>query len=335
MADVYFSKELDRILEKIDFSKLGKNVAIKMHFGERGCETYLSPELVKKVYDKIISLGKKSALVECNVLYKGSRTNSTEHMKTAILHGFDFAPIDILDRELGNEEIEVKIENGLLKNAKLGAGIKKYDSMVVLTHFKGHMMAGFGGAIKNIGMGLGSRAGKLAMHSKLKPSVNHVKCIACSKCIDNCNFNAISIIDNKAFIDNIKCAGCAMCIATCPNGAISVPWRGGTSEELQKKAVDYASAVLKVIPNTIFINFLVNITKDCDCVGVVQEPLMNDIGILYSKDIVAIDKASFDLVNKESNRNFNKINEIDKNIQIDYAISLGIGEKKYELIELE
>lgn len=346
MNEVYFSKELDKILENVDFSNLGNNVAIKVHFGEKGCETYLSPLIVKKVYDKVISLGnkpsslssdneKKAALVECNVLYRGSRTNATDHTKTAMLHGFDFAPIDILDGEMGNEDIDVKVENGIVSNAKLGAGLKKYDSLIVLTHFKGHMMSGFGGAIKNIGMGLGSRAGKLAMHSNLKPSVNAEKCISCGKCIDNCDVKAISFDNGRAKINDKICIGCAMCIAVCPQGAVSVPWRGGTSEELQKKMVDYASAVLKVIPNTIFINFLVNITKDCDCVNVKQKPLMKDIGILYSKDIVAIDKASFDLADKESEGSFNKINEVDKTIQIDYAFSKGMGEKKYKLIELD
>lgn len=332
MADVYFSKELDKILGKIDYSKLGKNVAIKVHFGERGNETYLSPVFVKRVYDKIISLGKKAALVEGNVLYRGGRTNSTDHIKTAISHGFDFAPIDILDGELGDEFIGVKVGNGLVKTAKLGAGLKKYDSMIVLTHFKGHPMAGFGGAIKNIGMGLGSRAGKLAMHSDINPSVKPEKCTACGECIENCNYDAVSIINGKAFIDDNKCVGCAMCRAVCESNAVCVHW---TSEDrLQKKIVDYARGVLKLIPNTIFINFLVNITPECDCFNYIQKLLVSDIGILYSDDIVAIEKASFDLVNKESNGEFDKINNVNKNIQTDYASSKGIGEKEYRLIEL-
>ncbi len=333
MAKVYFSKELDKILEKIDFSRLGENVAIKVHFGEVGCTTYLSPMLVKKVYDKVISLGKKATLVECNVLYRGSRTNSTDHIKTAKSHGFDFALIDILDGELGNEEIDVKVQDGLINNAKLGSGISKYDSMIVLTHFKGHPMAGFGGAIKNIGMGFASRAGKLAMHFDAKPYVNNDKCIGCGVCINNCNYNAISLVNGKAFIDNKKCVGCAMCRAVCQTNAINVVW---TSEDrLQKKIVDYASVVLKIIPNIIFINFLVNITEECDCFNYIQKPIMKDVGILCGNDIVSIDKASLDIVNKESNDNFDKINNIDKTIQIYYADSEGIGEKEYGLVDLD
>jgi len=332
MAKVYFSKDLDKILDNIDFSKLGKNIAIKVHFGEAGCTTYLDPVLVKKVYDKVVSLGKKATLVECNVLYRGSRTNATEHTKTALSHGFDFAPIDILDGELGNEEIEVPVE-GIIKTAKLGKGIKKYDSIIVLTHFKGHPATGFGGAIKNIGMGFGSRAGKLAMHSDSKPYINNEKCIGCGVCLKNCNYNAISIINGKAFIDSDKCVGCAMCRAVCQTNAVYVVW--GSEDRLQKKIVEYASAVLKIIPKTIFINFLVNITKECDCFNYVQKPIMNDIGILYSNDIVSIDKASLDLTNKKSNGEFDKINSKNKNMQIDYAYEKKLGDKNYELVELD
>lgn len=327
MAEVYFSKELDKILDKIDYSRLGKNVALKVHFGEKGCETYLSSDIVRKVYDKIISLGKKATLVECNALYRGSRTNSKDHIKTAIEHGFDFAPIDILDGELGDKFIEINIDDSIVK---LGAGLKNYDSMIVLTHFKGHPITGFGGAIKNIGMGLGSRAGKLYMHSDIMPSVNISKCIACGRCFKNCNANAISI-NSKARINPDLCNGCAMCIAVCASGAIKIPW-SGSNEEMQKKIINYARGVLKLIPNAIFINFLINITPECDCFNYVQKSIMEDIGVLYSDDIVAIDKASFDLVNKKSNEKFEKINTIDKSFQIEYAYSKGLGEKEYKFI---
>jgi hypothetical protein len=335
MAEVYFSDNLDKILNKIDFSKLGKNVAIKVHFGEKGCETYLSPLHVKKVYDKIISLGKKATLVECNVLYRGSRTNAKDHIETAISHGFDFAPIDILDGELGNEDIEVNIKNGLVKKIRLGKGLLKYDSMIVLTHFKGHVAAGYGGAFKNIGMGLGSRAGKLNMHANVSPFVDLDKCISCGECIKNCPVKAISYEYGKAKINSEICIGCAMCIAVCPTKAVRIPWGSSTNEELSKKIVDYSEAVLKIIPNIMYINFLINITKDCDCMNTKQEPIMNDVGILYSRDIVAIDKASLDLAEKKSNGDFDKINNIDKSVQVDYANKKRLGEKNYELINLK
>lgn len=304
MEKIYLSKDIEKILGKIDYTRLGKEVAIKLHFGEKGSETYINPDLVKAVYDKIISLGKKASLIECNVLYRGSRTNTTDHLATAKEHGFDFAPINILDGENGQEYLEVDID-GLIKKAKLGKGLQNYDSMIVISHLTGHMMAGFGGALKNIGMGLGSRAGKLQMHSEISPSVNIERCTGCETCIEYCNADAISLVNGKANIDQKKCEGCVMCIAVCPQRAVKIPWDSSTASDLQKKMVDYVDAVFKIISKDrmIFINVLENITKECDCFGIIQEPIMEDIGILTGNDIVAIDKASSDLV-KEGGKDF-------------------------------
>jgi uncharacterized protein len=326
MNEIIFKKTINEILENLDFSKLKENVAIKVHFGENGCKTYIKPEIVKAVYEKVISLNKKASLVECNVLYKGERTKASSHIELAKQHGFNFAPIDILDGEDGNEFIEI---NG----CKIGKGIEKYDSMIVITHFKGHVMAGFGGAMKNLGMGLGSRAGKLHMHSTIKPSINN-KCTACGLCIQHCNANAITLKKNlfnqtKAKIDSEKCEGCAMCIAICPNNAIAIPWKSETPKGLQEKITDYCLAISKKLnQNIIFINVLENITKDCDCVGQPQKTIMQDIGILAGYDIVSIDKASLDLANKQG---FDKMIKVDKNHQIEYAEKIALGTKEYTL----
>lgn len=334
MSKVYFSEDLNKILDVIDFSKLGNNVAIKVHFGEKGCTTYINPEIVKKVYEKIISLGKKATLVDCNVLYKGSRTNRKDHIKTAKDHGFGFAPIDILDGEMGEDFIEVPIKNSLVKSAKIGAGLKKYDSMVVITHFKGHGMAGYGGALKNIGMGLGSRAGKLHMHGHIRPFVIIEKCAGCGLCKAHCNYGAIELSGGKAKINPEKCAGCSMCIATCEQNAVDLPWDKGAKEELQKNIVDYTQGVLQLIPNQIFINVLKNITPECDCWDFEQKPVMEDAGFLYSEDIVSVEKASLDIVNEKSKGKFDKINSVDKNIQVDYAYEKELGKKEYKLEEI-
>lgn len=329
MEKIYLSKNIKKILDELDYLKLGSNVGIKLHFGEKGCKTYINPKLVKKVYDKIKSLGKKVTLIECNVLYRGSRTNTTDHLATAKEHGFDFAPIDILDGEKGEEFINVSLEKGLVKNVKLGKGLKKYDSMIVLTHFKGHEMAGFGGAFKNIGMGLGSRAGKLQMHSEISPFVNIERCTGCETCIKHCNANAISLINEKAKIDQEKCEGCAMCIAVCPEKAVKVPWGGSTSEQLQKKIIDYSKGVMKLMKNKIiFINVLKNITENCDCMDYEQEPIMKDIGILMGDGIVAIDKASLDLI-KEMGKDFGG------EVQVEYAVEKGLGSKDYRIVNLD
>ena len=327
MSKVYLAKEIATILDQLDYSRLGQKVGIKVHFGETGCNTYLDPAIARAVYDKLISLGKEPALVECNVLYKGSRVNSTDHIRTAREHGFTDMEIDILDGETGSEYLEI---NG----CKIGKGIERYDSMIILSHFKGHDMAGFGGAIKNVGMGFGSRAGKLDMHSSVKPYVKAENCIGCGICAAHCNANAITLEDGKAKLNPDICEGCAICIATCANKAIKIPWAGRTSQELQKRTAQYAAAVMSRLPNMVFINILQNITCGCDCEDVVQEPMMPDVGFLYSDNIVAIDKASLDLANKHSDNKFNGINEIDNNKQIEFAKNLGLGNDEYELIEI-
>jgi len=325
-SKVYFTSDIEKILETLDFSKLGKKVAIKIHFGEKGCNTYLNPELARKVFEKMKSLGKDATLVECNVLYKGSRTNAKDHIATAREHGFQ-EPIDILDGEFGKDLVEIR-------GCKIGKGIERYDSLIVLTHFKGHMAAGFGGSLKNLGMGLGSRAGKLDMHSTIRPSVNRDKCVNCGICIKNCNAEAICFEEGKAQIDSEKCEGCAMCIAVCEGRAINVPWHGGTPERLQQKIAEYAGAILTKFPNAMFINVLQNITEECDCMGIEQKPMMRDVGILGSYDIVAIDQASLDLANEFSKNKFSKINAVDKNNQIKVAAELGLGSTGYELVKI-
>ncbi|MDD4353713.1 MAG: DUF362 domain-containing protein, partial [Candidatus Nanoarchaeia archaeon] len=198
------------------------------------------------------------------------------------------------------------------------------------THFKGHMMTGFGGALKNIGMGLGSRAGKLDMHSTIRPSVNEKKCIACGTCVKNCPVNAITL-DKKAFINSKICIGCATCIGVCPSRAINIPWSSSSPERLVERICDYSKAVLSLFKNTIFINCLINITEHCDCHDSKQKKLGEDIGFLSSSDIVSIDSASKDLVIendmlKEKEKTFNHM--------LDYAEKIKLGTKKYNKIKL-
>jgi len=352
--EVYFSEDFERVLDKLEprFKELGEKVGIKTHFGEEDCDTYINPEDVKTLYDKLVSLGKKPVLIECNVLYKGKRTHTSSHKTLAEEHGFDFAGIDILDREKGDENIELPVskennEYSVVDKAKIGKGIDNYDSIVVLSHFKGHIAAGYGGVFKNLGMGLGSRAGKLHMHSDVNPSIDKDKCIACGKCIENCDFDAISYVesesekgDKKAEINPEKCSGCAMCIAVCPQHAVQIPWGGSTSEELQKKISDYSAAIINHLKkregdNFVYINVLENITSNCDCEKGHQEPIMDDVGILGSKDPVALDKASLDIANEKSDGKFDEINSIDKTVQYEHAYDLGLGDKDYEIVSLD
>lgn len=326
MGKVFLSKDIEKLIRKMDFSKLGGLVGIKVHFGERGCVTYISPEIAKKVYNKIASLGKKVSLIESNVLYRGSRTNKREHIKTAREHGFG-GEIDILDGERGEEFVEADIGT---KKVKLGKGIQNYDSLIVLSHFKGHVMAGFGGAFKNTGMGIASRAGKLDIHSNISPSVNKDKCTACKTCIENCNAGAIELSGGKAEINPEKCEGCAMCIEVCSQEAIGVPWHGATGKELQEKIIEYSKGVIELFKDKIiYINVLEKVTKECDCFGIAQKPIIEDIGILLSYDPVAIDQASFDLAQKQG---FAEKAGADA-FQTEYAEKIGLGRRDYELVE--
>jgi uncharacterized protein len=341
MAKVYFyrikrqspevlyqaGKEIFKVFSGF-FDKKDK-LAIKVHFGERKSNTYLAPDFTRAIFEELKPKVKKVALVECAVLYKGERSFASSHKKLAKDHGFDFAPIEILDGENGTQETRIKINKKHFKFARIGAGIKNFNAVLAISHFKGHGLAAFGGAIKNIGMGLGSKGGKMAMHQAAKITVNENICLGCRLCAQKCPGKAISLENRKAKIDYKKCLGCGLCISVCPQRAIQIPWGSGSSQELQERMTEYTLAVLKG-RKAFFINALVNITERCDCVDVLQKPIMKDIGILASDDIVALEKASLDLAGKENFKDHGNNPEI----QINYAQKLGLGKKKYQLINL-
>lgn len=344
MEKLVYSKSFEKILDNIDYSKLGNNIAIKLHFGERGCCTYMDPKITKALYDKLVSLGKKAVLVECNVLYKGSRTIKKDHLEVAKEHGFDFAPIDILDGDIGQDYIEVDLTDKKLsiKSAKIGKGIKKYDSIIALTHFKGHMMGGFGGSIKNIGMGLGSRSGKMHMHATINPIIVESKCIGCGDCVENCSVDAIKLIDGVAHIDPKLCIHCAQCIETCNEGAATVPWSSIESREFQQRMVSYSHGVLKAMDaydKIICINVMHNITDECDCWGKCLKPIMPDVGILAGNDLVAVDQAARDMVSNnietKSGDIFKDLHNVDSDILLEYGERTKLGSRQYELIDLD
>jgi len=341
MSKVYFLKIKNKspeILEEAGkkisrmfsgFFDLEDRVAIKLHFGERGSTTYLSPVLVKAIYDELKSGVKRMVLADCTVLYKGDRSFASSHKKLAKDQGFGFAPIEILDGERGEEEIKIPVNLKHFKEVKIGAGLKNYNAVLALTHFKGHGGAGIGGALKNIGMGLGSKSGKLAMHEHYNLTINPETCRGCGACQKQCGGNAILIENGLAKIDRKKCSGCGLCISVCPYGAVERPMAELCSLNLQERIVEYVWGILKG-RKSLFVNALLDITAKCDCVKERQVPMMPDIGILVSEDIVAIDQASLDLVGKEK---FEKP-QIDPQDQIDYAQKIGLGEKRYELIEI-
>lgn len=335
------SKSAAELVQKIqkeesplDFSK---PIPLKVHFGEEGCTTFIEPKNFDELIDWLKTNTKspnagypKVFFTDTNVLYKGKRTTKESHIALAEEHGFIKLPIIIADGNAGEENIEVDISNSGAKHFErcaIGKAIAKNDQLIVLAHFKGHMLAGFGGAIKQLAMGCAARPGKLAMHSQSRPVINPLKCKKCLECKGSCPAGAI-IIDMLPRIDTKKCVGCAMCIAVCPHGAVGANWISTLPKEFNEKLAEYALAAQKG-KKAIYLNFIFNVTKECDCMGTKQKPIMADFGIMASTDPVALDKACFDtLAKSEGKKPFKGENVFA------YAEKIGLGSTKYELIEI-
>lgn len=324
-------KLLKKIQEENKVLDFKKKVPIKVHFGEDGNSTFIEPKNFEGIIDYLKEKKSKAFFIETNVLYRGKRTKRTDHLKVAKEHGFTQLPIVIADGEIGEDYEEVDLSKDTLKHfksAKIGKKIAKQKQMIVLAHFKGHILAGFGAAIKQLSMGCAARGGKLAMHAQSKPILNPLECKKCHTCIKNCPVDACRIDELIPHIDYKKCIGCAKCIAVCPYGAIHVNWASTLPTEFYEKLAEYALAAQKG-KKVIYLNFIFNVTKDCDCHGAKQKPIAKDIGILASIDPVAIDKASMDLVRKKEGKKL-----FGGDHTFDYAQKIGLGTKNYELIEL-
>lgn len=329
-------------------------VAIKLHFGEKGNTSYIRPQFIRKIVDEIKQSGGKPFITDANTMYFGSRSNAVDHLKTAIENGFDYsvvnAPLIIADGITGKDFISVPVGLKHCQEVKIGSAVMLADVLIAVTHFKGHEATGFGGALKNIGMGCGSRAGKQVMHSDMLPEVNSEKCKACGRCYDWCPTGAITVGDNRiAIVNEEKCIGCGECTITCPFGAIGINWINNQVFGLQEKIVEYAAGVLKnKKKKTGYITFLNNITPDCDCFSFSDAPVIRDIGILFSQDPVAIDQACLDLVNREVGLPGSKLEgygadsdkfsilhpEIDSSRQLAYAEEIGLGTRNYQLVTI-
>ncbi|MCR4605720.1 MAG: DUF362 domain-containing protein [Eubacterium sp.] len=284
--------------EEIDFTD--KYAAIKIHFGEYGNLAFLRPNYAKVVADYVKELGGKAFLTDCNTLYVGSRKNALDHLDTAYVNGF--SPLQtgchviIADGLKGTDETLVPINGEYVKEAKIGHAIMDADIFISLTHFKGHEMAGFGGAIKNIGMGSGSRAGKMEQHCDGKPNVNPEKCIGCGACDRICAHGAPKIENRKATIDHDICVGCGRCLAVCPKDAITAGFDGSIAR-LNYRMAEYSLAVCKDRP-CFHISLICDVSPNCDCHGENDVPIIPDIGMLASFDPVALDQACADLCNR-------------------------------------
>ena len=283
-------------IANIDFR--GKFTAIKMHFGEEGNLSYLRPDYAKAVADTVKELGGMPFLTDCNTLYPGKRKNALDHLDIAGIHGFNpittGCQIIIGDGLKGTDDVEVPVHNGeYFKTALIGRAIMDADVFISLAHFKGHEMTGFGGAIKNIGMGCGSRAGKMAQHNSGKPLVNQDACRGCKACARECGSDAISYKDKKAFIDHDICKGCGRCIGACYFDAIYNP-NYDAPHDLDCRMAEYTQAVCYGRPS-FHINMILDVSPWCDCHGFNDTPLIPDVGMAASFDPVALDQACSDL----------------------------------------
>ena len=336
-------EKLSRLLDKsnlFDFVDDGDSIAVKMHFGEEGNTGFVRPEYLRVICDKIKKSKAAPFLSDTNTLYRGRRTNSRDHLLLAHEHGFTKGKVGVEVRILDDTKKEniaiVNVNQKSIKNAKIAKIFQQADAIVGVSHFKGHMMTGFGGALKNLGMGCATREGKLAQHSDISPFVIIKNCVGCGACEKICPVKAVSIKNKKSYIDSTKCIGCASCIAACQYNAIEVHWESGGGT-IQEKMIEYTKAVLKnKEKKSAFINFALKITKECDCLAKDDPRMAPDVGIFASKDPVSIDKACFDLVNKACQKDIFKEAhpERDGLKQLKYAEELSLGKLDYELIEL-
>jgi len=355
MSKVYFVpvKDADRIEDVrrkvtalldeskiLDFIRNDDDVAVKIHFGEERNTGHVRPEYAGVICKKILAKKARPFLTDTNTLYRGKRTNVPDHLKIAHEHGFTKntcgAEVIIPDDDLKANVIDVAINGTFIKKAKIAALFLQADALVGIAHFKGHLMTGFGGALKNIGMGCATREGKLMQHSEIAPVIEVEKCDACMTCAKRCPTDAISLKGHRVYIDSSKCIGCASCIAACVHEAIDVDWEAGGSM-VQEKMIEYASAVLRSKKNKCaFINFAIKITKECDCLAKDDPRIAPDIGIFASTDPVSIDKACFDSVLDACGKDIFKLAHPsrDGGKQVRYAAELGLGELKYELAQV-
>lgn len=317
--------------------KKGEFVAIKMHFGERGNDGYIKPEFVRPFIKELKQLGTRPFLTDTNTIYSGPRNNAADHLLVASEHGFATNKLQvaviIADGLRGDDYDEVPINGNHFKKVKIGRAFTHANGMLVLSHFKGHLLTGFGGAIKNLGMGCGSRAGKFEMHSSSAPTVAEAACSKCGACVPRCAHGALTLASGPISIDKQKCVGCGECAVICPTGALSITW-DDAAKPVQEKCAEYALGAVKN-KKTFFVNFVNHITPNCDCMSIGEKCIADDVGILASEDPVAIDKASFDLIVKKHGNVFADTHPlITAEWQCEYAEKVGLGKRDYELIEV-
>jgi uncharacterized Fe-S center protein len=330
----------------------GDSVAVKVHMGEYGGSAYLRPPIVRRVCDLIKEAGAKPFVTDTTALYPAGRFTASQYLATATYNGFTEesmgAPVVIADGEQGYDGEWVKppkrVSDCSLDKIKIAREIFDADSMIVLSHLKGHELSGFGGSIKNVAMGCVTKESKAAQHRVNRGVIDFSKCTGCGQCVEACAFKALSLLEEKMVRDEEKCMNCNNCLYTCAEGVFSLPLRA--KEVFQVYLAHAAAGVLSRFHSKVtFINFVQDVTPLCDCATPSGLPVVPDIGILASIDVVAIDKASLDLIAQSkpigkfasvsSPDILGKINSTDSLIQIRTAQELGLGNTEYQLYAVD
>ncbi|MDO5851928.1 MAG: DUF362 domain-containing protein [Methanobacteriaceae archaeon] len=347
--------KLQKLYNKLQFNKnieKDDKVAIKLHFGELGNDTFIQPLFIRQIIDNVKKTKGKPFVTDTNTLYHYKRHNSVDHLETANKHGFNSstlnAPVIIADGMEGYNYKEIKIFQKHFQKAKIARDIVDSECMIVLSHVKGHVLSGFGGSLKNLAMGCASKKGKEDQHKLVQPIISKLACVGCKACVDGCPEGVISV---KAYasIDYERCIGCNDCISSCPTNAIKLNL--GNLDEFMEGMMEYVYGAVKDKPENkiIYINFLMDIIPECDCTPYSGKSIVPDIGIVASYDPVALDQASYDLINKASGIENSDLKEnkesgkdkfkglyshINGETQISEAEKLGLGTKNYKLIKI-
>jgi len=345
------------LFDKVGGQKIIKKedlVGIKLSFSEVGNTSFLRPIYIRQIVDKVKECEARPFLTDSNTLYIGGRSNAVDHINTAIKNGFSYdvvgAPVIIADGLRGKDFVNIEINLRNFRDAKIGAGICYADAIISASHIHGHSATGLAGTFKNIGMGLADRAGKQAIHSQDEaPKVDKAKCIGCGECIEWCPVKAISLKEKKAYVNSPTCIRCGECTVTCRHKAIAIIFQDG-SGNIQERIVEYAYAVLKNKKDkAIFYTFLLDICPGCLCMRHSDTPIVPDVGILASTDPVALEQASYDLVNQQPGIKDSKIKknfapgedkfrdiypDVDSKRVMKYAEEIGMGSRSYRLVKV-
>jgi len=314
--------------------------ALKIHFGEVENTGYIKPQWLAGLIWEVRTKTKHAFLTDSNTLYVGNRSNSIDHLRLAWSHGFTpeatGVPVIIADGLIGHDKQEPRSAQARTASSKIASAVLDSDALLCLTHVTGHVQTGLGAAIKNMGMGCASRAGKLDQHSVTHPRVNAKQCRNCSVCMAFCPAAAIVQAEGHVVIEPAKCIGCGECLVVCKFGAIKMKW-DEDSVRLQEKLAEYAFRVFEHFKGKAgFVNFLIQVTKDCDCMAKNQKRIVDDIGILASLDPVAVDKATADLiVERGAGKDPLRAGyDIDWSAQLAHGEKIGLGTTKYTLVDL-